>query len=135
METITRKRGVSIALSAIVGSCGRGYAFPSVREIRGSMDDGCGVGRVQRVTGSPDETCSEGYLSIGFVGGSHRISQAAWSGGSLPTPGREDFPVMRTSRPLWTSLSAMALAAAELLNRFPQSLKGRLVVTTVEARR
>jgi hypothetical protein len=40
LETITRKRGVSIALSAIVGSSERRYAFPSVREMWGSTDDG-----------------------------------------------------------------------------------------------
>jgi hypothetical protein len=61
-------------------------------------------------------------------------SQAASSGESPATPGREDLPVMRTSRPLWTSRSAMAVAAAALWNRLPQSLKARLVVTTVEAR-
>jgi hypothetical protein len=42
METITGKRGVSIALDAIVGSSERGYAFPSVGEMRGSRDGGWG---------------------------------------------------------------------------------------------
>jgi len=40
METITRKRGVSIALNAIVGSSERRYAFPSVGEMRGSREGG-----------------------------------------------------------------------------------------------
>jgi hypothetical protein len=42
LETITGKRGVSIALDAIVGSSERGYAFPSVGEMRGSRDGGWG---------------------------------------------------------------------------------------------
>ena len=53
----------------------------------------------------------------------------------LPWVGRTDSPTMRTSRPLWTSRSAMAVAAAVPWNNVPQSLKARLVVTIVEARR
>jgi hypothetical protein len=47
---------------------------------------------------------------------------------------RFDLPVMRTRRPLWTSRSAIAEAAAELWKSLPQSLKGRFVVTIVDAR-
>jgi len=50
-------------------------------------------------------------------------------------PGRTESPTMRTSSPLWTSRSAMAVAAAAPWNNVPQSLKARLVVTIVEARR
>jgi hypothetical protein len=54
METITGKRGVSIALDAIVGSGGRRYAYPSGGEMRGKfgrwMSELAGV---QRITGSP----------------------------------------------------------------------------------
>jgi hypothetical protein len=54
--------------------------------------------------------------------------------GSTVRSERRDLPEIFTSRPRCTSRSAMALAAAELLKSLPQSLKGRLVVTTVEAR-
>jgi hypothetical protein len=40
LETIMRKRGVSIALGAIVGSGERRCSFPFIGEMRGSTDDG-----------------------------------------------------------------------------------------------
>jgi hypothetical protein len=54
LETITGKRGVSIALGAIVGSNERRYAFPVGRRGTGKFVRWRGgVNRVQRITRSP----------------------------------------------------------------------------------
>ena len=72
------------------------------------------------------------------VGSDHRKARrsdrAKARGYSTSWSERRDLPAMRMSRARWTRRSAMALAAAEFWKILPQSLKGKLVVMTVEAR-